>query len=263
MLPVIHIGPAAIQSSVLALIVGLWLAASLAEHAWGRRPAGSNAGARYKEAVWNVMALVVGVTLVAGRLLYVVQNPTLYAADPSQVLSPTPSTLSPGLGAVIGLVAGLAYIQRRHIPLLPFLDALAFGTLAALAVFALGQFLSGDAYGTPTDLPWAVFLWGEWRHPVQLYDAIAALAGLMVIGRVHWSREGLAALAALAWYSAARVLIDAFRGDATVIAGGYRSTQVIALVMLLLALWLMSRMKTEEIRPLGRTAQEDGGEQAL
>jgi prolipoprotein diacylglyceryltransferase len=249
MYPVIHIGPAAIQSSILTLIVALWVGAELAERAWKCRPAGSEGtGALQGEAVWNVIALVVAVTLIAGRLVYAGQNPGLYAADPLQILSPTPGTLSLAVGAVIGIVAGLAYIQRRRISLLPLLDALAPGILAAITIIALGQFLSGDAYGTPTNLPWAIFLWGEWRHPVQVYDTLAALGGLIVIGRIHRAREGRVALAALAWYSAARVLIDAFRGDATVIPGGYRSTQVIALVVLLLALWLMSRRTADSER---------------
>ncbi len=242
MYPVIHVGPAAIQSYILALIIALWVGAELAERAWKRRLADSQGtGGPQGEAVWNVIALGVAITLIAGRLVYVGQNPSVYAADPLQIFSPTPGTLSLGVGAVIGILAGLAYIQRRRIPLLPLLDALAPGILAAIAIIALGQFLSGDAYGTPTDLPWGIFLWGESRHPVQLYDALAALGGLLVVGRIRGAREGGVALAALAWYSAVRVLIDAFRGDATVIPGGYRSTQVIALVVLLLALWLMSR----------------------
>jgi phosphatidylglycerol:prolipoprotein diacylglycerol transferase len=242
MYPVIHVGPAAIQSSILALIVALWVGAELAERAWRRRLAASDRAKEWPaEAVWNVVALVVAVTLIAGRLVYVGQNPGLYAADPLQILSPTPGALALGVGAAIGILAGVAYIQRRRVPLLPLLDALAPGILAAIAIIAFGQFLSGDAYGTPTDLPWAVFLWGEWRHPVQVYDALAALGGLLVIGRTHGAREGGVALAGLAWYSAARVVIDAFRGDATVISGGYRSTQVVALVVLLLALWLMSQ----------------------
>ncbi len=239
MVPVIRIGPAALQSSVLALIVALWLAAALAERECKRRAVGA---ANIGEAAWNVIALVVVVTLAAGRLVYVGQNPSVYAADPLQIFSPTPATLSLGIGAAIGVLAGLAYIQRRRLPLLPLLDALAPGILAAIAVIGVGQFLSGDAYGAPSDVPWAVFLWGEWRHPVQLYDALAALGGFLFIGRIPALRAGGVALATVAWYSAARVFVDAFRGDATVIAGGYRSTQVVALAVLLVALWLMSRL---------------------
>ncbi len=242
MYPVIHVGPAAIQSSILALIVALWVGAELAERGWKRRLAGPEGkSAPQGEVVWNVIALVIAATLIAGRLVYVGQNQGVYAADPLQILSPTPGALSPGPGAVVGILAGLAYVQRRRVPLLSLLDALAPGILAAIGIIALGQFLSGDAYGMPTDLPWAVFLWGEWRHPVQVYDALAALGGLVLIGRISGSKEGGVALAGLAWYSAARVWIDAFRGDATAIPGGYRSTQLIALVVLLLALWLMGR----------------------
>jgi phosphatidylglycerol:prolipoprotein diacylglycerol transferase len=43
------------------------------------------------------------------------------------------------------------------------------------AVGRLGNFLSGDAFGSPTSLPWKVFQGGEYRHPAQLYELILDL----------------------------------------------------------------------------------------
>jgi phosphatidylglycerol:prolipoprotein diacylglycerol transferase len=232
MFPVIRIGPAAIQSSALVLITALWLSAWVAERECKRR------GLSGEEA-WNVIALAVAVTVLVARLAYVAQNFSAYTNDWLQVLAPTPTTLSLDFGAIFGFVAALAYAQRRQIPIARFLDALAPGMLIALAIFAFGQFLTGDAYGAPANLPWAIPLWGESRHPVQLYDALGALIGFMVVWRmrVQLSRDGLAALSAITWYSAARLFVDAFRGDAALLPGGYRATQVIALFVLLTALW--------------------------
>jgi phosphatidylglycerol:prolipoprotein diacylglycerol transferase len=38
------------------------------------------------------------------------------------------------------------------------------------AIGRLGNFLAGDAYGSPTSLPWAVYQGGAYRHPAQLYE---------------------------------------------------------------------------------------------
>jgi phosphatidylglycerol:prolipoprotein diacylglycerol transferase len=39
------------------------------------------------------------------------------------------------------------------------------------AIGRLGNFLAGDAYGSPASLPWAVYQGGAYRHPAQLYEA--------------------------------------------------------------------------------------------
>lgn len=43
------------------------------------------------------------------------------------------------------------------------------------AIGRLGNFLAGDAYGTPTSLPWAVYQAGVYRHPTQLYELVLDL----------------------------------------------------------------------------------------
>ncbi len=44
------------------------------------------------------------------------------------------------------------------------------------AIGRLGNFLAGDAYGTPASLPWAVYQAGAYRHPAQLYELVLDLA---------------------------------------------------------------------------------------
>ena len=38
------------------------------------------------------------------------------------------------------------------------------------AIGRLGNFLAGDAYGSPTSLPWGIYQAGAYRHPAQLYE---------------------------------------------------------------------------------------------
>ena len=249
MFPTIQIGPAAVQTSILAFILALWLGTAIAERESTRRDlSGDNA--------WSVVVIAVAATIIFARLIYVAQNLAAYASDWRAIFSLTSGTLSLGYGAAFGFVAALAYVQRRKIPLARFADALAPGALVALVILALGQFLSGDAYGAPTEVPWAIELYGEPRHPVQLYDAVAALIGVSIIWRAAQKQlaNGSIALLAIAWASGARVLTEAFRGDAFVLPGGYRSAQIIGLIVLLLALLLMARLSTRNEKRDGKDA---------
>lgn len=232
MFPVIQIGPAVIQTTILALIAAIWIGATIAEHEAKQRGLSG-------DDIWYLVSIAAIATIVAARLIYIAQNFSAYVSDPAAMISPAPGTLALGYGAIFGALAAYGFVQRKRIPLAPLLDALAPGAFAAIAIFSLGQFLSGDAYGTPSNLPWAVFMWGEARHPVQLYDALCALLGLVLVKR--FGRPGSYALLAIVWYSAARLVVDAFRAEGLILPNGFRASQVAALVILLIGLWRGSR----------------------
>src|SRR5690606_24957443 len=42
----------------------------------------------------------------------------------------------------------------------------------------IGNFINGELWGAPTDVPWAVVVNGVARHPTQLYEAL--LEGLVL-----------------------------------------------------------------------------------
>ncbi|MBK9613289.1 prolipoprotein diacylglyceryl transferase family protein [Candidatus Amarobacter glycogenicus] len=145
-------------------------------HAWRRRGLDG-------DHLWNLGFVSAIAALVGGRVAYVLQFWPAYQQDPLAIFSVRPGTLAWTPGLLIGLLAGLLYVRRLHLPLTTVLDALAPGALLGLAILSLADFLAGDAYGTPTTLPWAVELWGARRHPVQLYQLGAQLAALFLVLR--------------------------------------------------------------------------------
>jgi len=101
--------------------------------------------------------------------------------------------------------------------------------------------LSGDAYGAPTNLPWAVFLTGDYRHPTQIYEMLLA-AGVTFIAFYFPPEKrgnGLNFLWVIFFSTAARVFIEAFRADSVILAGGFRAAQVVGLLVLAGLLILM------------------------
>ncbi len=103
---------------------------------------------------------------------------------------------------------------------------------------ALADLASGDSYGSPSSVPWAVELWGTPRHPTQIYQLVAVIViGLIVMKTDRaFAGEWFGLFAAL--YAASRLFIEAFRGDSETI-GGLRTAQVWSLIVLLIALVLL------------------------
>jgi phosphatidylglycerol:prolipoprotein diacylglycerol transferase len=236
--PILNLGPAAIQLPGLLLLVGFWLSLNLA----GRQ---AQAAGLAKDAVFNagMVALLVG--LVGARLGYVAQHWSAYQNDLRGMLALTTGALSTPAGLLAGAGTAALYLHRQRPSLPVLLDALAPGLALMFAFISLADLSAGSAYGTTSDLPWAIELWGARRHPTQLYELVAALAtlGLLYWMRTLRPRAGALFLSFLLVYGGARLFLDAFRADPWLLPGGYRAVQVIGLGAMLLSLWLMSRRR--------------------
>ena len=236
MYPILQIGPLALAVPGLALLLGVWIGLHLAESEAARL------GLR-SDAVDGLVLVGLIAGLVGAQLAYVSRYLAVYAGDPLAVLSLNPATLAPAEGLLIGAAAALLDGARRKLPLRPTLDALAPAAGVMGVAIALSHAASGDAFGAAARLPWSVYLWDEYRHPSQIYELLAALG---VLGLWRWARArgpfaGFNFLLVIALSAAARILLEAFRGDSLLIAGGLRAAQVWGLVILAACLGMMWR----------------------
>jgi len=144
----------------------------------------------------------------------------------------------------------LIYGQRKQLKFWVTLDRLT-PFLAVLAVFiGLAHVASGQAFGSPTPLAWAIDLWGARRHPSQIYETIGATATLLLIWIQYHSTlgNGKLFLKFVALISGLVVFLSAFRGDSRLILGTFRQEQVLALVTLGMALILWKSNPNREKR---------------
>ena len=234
MLPMIQIGPLALQTPRLVILVGFWLALELASRQGIRR--GLDQSVIQNAGFYGTLAGIAG-----ARLGYVLQNSSVYRENLLGILSLSPQTLAPSEGLTVGLLVAGVYFQRRGVPFRPLLDAIAPGLAVLVSALALANFFSGEAFGAETSVPWAVELWGARRHPTQLYELAT---GLAMLGIVLWAgREvpapGLLFLLFVSLYAGARLLLEPFRANSLLILGGLRAVQVAGLAAVLAALGLM------------------------
>jgi phosphatidylglycerol:prolipoprotein diacylglycerol transferase len=117
----------------------------------------------------------------------------------------------------------------------------------------LAHIASGEAFGAATRMPWGIFIWGEMRHPTQIYETILAcliLVALLLLEKSKYSRtSGGIFWAFIGMSSAARLFIEAFRGDSTLILGSFRQDQVLAWFILVVSLYgLYRRLDFPDLR---------------
>ena len=242
MLPILHIGPLAIQTPGLILLIGLWLGLSAAERQASRH--GLNASQ-----VYNLVLASVITGIVAARLAYAGRYPAAFLDNPASLFSLNPGLLDAWGGAAGALLAALLYGRRSRLPFWPALDGLTHLLAVFALALALSHLASGDAFGAPADLPWSIFLWGASRHPSQLYEATAALFILLALwpgkGLFQPGVPGTRFLGFIALSAAARLFLEAFRGDSVLLLNGLRQAQLLAWLVLALSLWgLKKRLRT-------------------
>lgn len=126
-----------------------------------------------------LLAVAIGV-IVGARLAYI-----LFYGDGYYFTHPLEIFVLSGMsfhGGLIGAIAGGAVAARYvRIPLFTLADLVAIAAPVGLFMGRIANFINGELWGAPTNLPWGVVFDGAGlmaRHPSQLYEAL--LEGLVL-----------------------------------------------------------------------------------
>ena len=242
MLPVLQIGPLAIQTPGLILLIGLWAGLTLAEKH-------SQKHKIHPDNLYNLVLIALVAGVIGGRLAYAGQNYNAFASSPSSLISINPGLFDPFIGVAIGIIASIIYGQRKSLALWPTLDALTPLFASILIAISLSNLASGRGFGSVSNVFWAIEIWGASRHPTQIYEALAAIAILIrlwptkfefkkIISGHYFMQFGLYA-------ALARLLLEGFRGDSSTLPNGMRLEQIWAWIIVGLTLWGLTKLQQQ------------------
>jgi phosphatidylglycerol:prolipoprotein diacylglycerol transferase len=216
----VQIGPFAIRWYALAYIFGIligWVYARAlirSEPAWGG-PAPLTVLDYDDFILWVTVGIILG-----GRIGYVLfYNPAYFAAHPAEIVQLWKGGMS-FHGGLLGVVlAVVVFARRRGIPVLSLGDITAAAYPIGHFLGRIANFINGELWGRPTDVPWAMVFPGAGplpRHPSQLYEAL--LEGLLLfivlalfIRGGALKRPGLVLGAFAVGYAATRIICELFR----------------------------------------------------
>jgi len=209
--------------------------------------------------------------ILGGRLGYVLfYRPDYYLANPIEI----PQLWDGGMsfhGGVIGVSLGIIYLARRNnLHWLRVHDYVACCVPFGLLFGRLANFVNGELWGGPTDLPWAVrfceardalnnCILGTGRHPSQLYEALLeGLVLLLVLMWFFWRTEaryqpGKLTGIFLLGYGLSRFFVEFYREpDAQLVEfaerTGLHMGQWLTVPMILGGLYLIATAKKRRVR---------------
>ncbi len=244
---VFAVGPFAVRWYGLAYVAGFILAA-LIMRALDKR---WRVGLSTDDVLDIVLVAVIGL-LAGGRLGYVLfYGAGSYWSDPLSIFAFWDGGMSFHGGLVGILLAGAFIARRKGVPALRLFDMGAVGAPIGLFFGRIGNFINGELWGRPTDVPWGMVFPrapGDLpRHPSQLYEAL--LEGL-VLFVVLWvlsrkkREDGFMLGMMIGLYGVFRIFLEFFREpdmQLGFIAGGLTMGQLLSLPMVVAGAWLVIR----------------------
>ncbi len=168
-------------------------------------------------------------------------------------------------GGVLGafIFGGLA-AKWRKVPILPLFDLVGICFLIGQGIGRWANFINQEAFGTNTTLPWGMYSEGTERylasvqstlaaegvtvdsslpvHPTFLYESLWCLLGFVILTLLIKRRRfhGQLFLSYIIWYGIGRFWIEGLRTDSLMITDTLRTSQLVALLSVAVAVILMA-----------------------
>ena len=129
------------------------------------------------DAFFTVVFCVIFGVILGGRLGYVlVYGDGYYLQHPEKILAFNEGGMSFHGGLVGVVIGGVIAAKITKIPFLTLADMGVVGVPIGLFFGRCANFINGELWGAPTDMPWGVVFGGAAgtmpRHPSQLYEAL-------------------------------------------------------------------------------------------
>lgn len=193
--------------------------------------------------IMDVALVTVPLGIICARAYYVAFSWGYYSQHPAEIVAVWHGGLAVH-GSLLGGMLGLWLVARHKGQLFRlWADIIAPGLILAQAIGRWGNFFNQEAYGYETDVPWAMFIDGAYRHPTFLYesiwDALGCLLLLFLWRRWQGRKTGDIAAMYLMYYSVGRCVIEGFRTDSLML-GPLRMAQVISIVGVLAGLFMLA-----------------------
>jgi len=203
--------------------------------------------------------------LLGGRLGYVLfYNFGEYLQHPVEILKLWEGGMSFHGGALGVTLAIILFCRKNRLSILRFADYLAVVAPIGLFFGRIANFVNGELWGKPTDVPWAIVFPGDAgpypRHPSELYEAgLEGLVLFAILSLLFWRSKtaryqpGLLTGVFLTGYGAFRFFVEFFREPDQQFAGTFFATtlhmgQLLDLPMLAFGIYLIATSKARRVR---------------
>jgi len=237
---IFQIGPLSIRWYGVLIMAGVILGLVLAGREAKRKAVSI-------ELIYDLFFYMLISAVVGARLYYVIFSWDLYRNNLKEIFAFWHGGLAIHGAVVGGVVSALIYTRLKGLSFWSVADICAPSLILGQAIGRWGNYFNQEAFGRPTNLPWAIFIDEAHRplqyvqqthfHPTFLYESLwnfCAFLLLLWLRRRRGIVTGDVFLAYLMLYSLGRFWIEALRTDSLMFAG-FRVAQIVSLLLIVFA----------------------------
>ena len=213
----LEMGPLTIRWYGILIVSGMILAVLIA--IWGAKRRRFNI-----DELLNMVLIAIPSGIIGARIYYVILMwDNIYAPNPVSALYIWHGGLAIHGGLLGGIFSVLIYCFIKKVPFLAWADIMIPGVALAQAIGRWGNYFNQEAYGYVTNLPWAMYIDGAYRHPTFLYESLWDISCfiLLMVLVLKWKKHKDGDLLAVyfIYYSIGRFIVECFRTDSLMLGG--------------------------------------------
>lgn len=203
-----------------------------------------------EDTILDLLLFVLPAAIIGARLHYVIFKWDNYKDNLIEILNIRGGGLAIHGAVIAGVIVGLIFAKVKKISFWELADIVAPSLILGQSIGRWGNYANQEAYGGPTDLPWAIVVDGVNVHPTFLYESIWSF--LVFLFLVYYSRkrikeDGEVFLLYMILYSAGRIFIEGLRTDSLML-GPIRVAQLISLTFILIGAFIFYKRRKNSIQ---------------
>lgn len=203
---------------------------------------------------------IIIIGIIGARLYYCLVNFSYYVKHPLEIFYIRQGGLSIHGVIIIGILALYAFSKKYKMSFLKLIDVFLCGTALGQSIGRWGNFFNSEAFGTPTNLPWKLYIPITHRppqyidfkyfHPTFLYESIFdffIFLILLICFKKLSKSPGVLACLYLIMYSIVRIIVEHFRIDSVLNIDGIPIAQLVSLIIIVVAsvaIMILTRKKS-------------------
>lgn len=200
-----------------------------------------------EDIILDLALVAVPLAVIGARIYYVIFKWDYYGKNLSHIIRIREGGLAIHGAIIAGVLAGYLFCRYKSISFWKMADICAPSLILGQAIGRWGNYFNQEAYGRPTNLPWAIEIDGVMVHPTFLYESLWNL-GVFIFLMLYTKKkkfEGQIFLYYLILYSVGRFFIEGLRTD-SLMFGPFRIARLISVASIIGGLILMKILNKKD-----------------